>query len=167
MTLAAVGDAALTAAVAEAEAVRRTAQARAEDLLGSARAEAAAVVSQRWALAERLADAEERDQLARARAEARETVLRAQELVLTDAIEAAHAAARRLSRDPRYGQLETRLVADARERLSGAGRVEIVPAAGGGFMARAGSRQIDDSLDAQVDRCLEAMAGEMGVLWRE
>lgn len=166
MTLATVGDAALTAAIADAEALRRAAQARAEDLLGSARAEATGLVSQRRALAERLADAEEGDQLARARAEARETVLRAQELVLTEAIEAAHAAARRLSRDPRYEHLEARLVADARERLSSAGRVEIVPVAGGGFMARAGSRQIDESLDAQVDRCLAAMAGEMAVLWR-
>ncbi len=167
MTLAAVGDAALASAAAEAEAVRRTAQARAEDLRASARAEAAALVARWRALAERLSDAEERDQLARTRAEVREAVLRAQELVLIEATQAAHAAAHRLSADARYRRLESRLAADARERLAVAGRVQIVPAPGGGFLARAGSRQIDDSLDAQVDRCLEAMAGEMEALWRE
>jgi vacuolar-type H+-ATPase subunit E/Vma4 len=165
MTLAAVGDAALAAATADAEAVRRTAQARAEELLEAARAEAAERVARRRALADRLADAEERDYLARARAEARETVLRAQEFVLIEATGAAHGPPRRLSADPRYERLERRLAADAHERLSAAGRVRIVPTAGGGFLARAGSRQIDDSLDAQVDRCLEAMAGEMEVLW--
>ncbi len=167
MTLAAVGDAALTAAAAEAEALRGTAQARAEHLLASARAEAASLVARWQALGERLAEAEERDRLARARADARETVLRAQEFVLIEAIEAAHAAARQLRGDRRYKRLERRLAADARERLSAAGPVQIVPAPEGGFLARGGSRQIDDSLNAQVDRCLEAMAGEMEVLWRE
>ena len=167
MTLAAVGEAALAAATAEAEALRAAAQSRAEQLLAAAHAEAAARLAQRRALAERLADAEEREQLARARAEARAVVLRAQESVLIEATEAAHRAARRLTADPRYEVVDRRLAAEARDRLSPWGQVQIVSCPEGGFVARAGSRQIDDSLDAQVDRCLEAMAGEMEALWRE
>ncbi len=167
MTLDAVGDAALDAASAEAEGLRRAAQAAAEQLLATARADAAATVARWRALAERLADAQERELLARARAESRGTVLRAQESVLTEATEAAHRAARRLWADPRYELLETRLAAEARERLSAGSPVQVVPSPGGGFVAHAGSRQIDDSLDAQVDRCLGSMAGEIEALWRE
>ena len=123
MTLAAVGEAALAAATAEAEALRAAAQARAEQLLAAAHAEAAARLAQRRALAERLADAEEREQLARARAEARAVVLRAQESVLIEATEAAHRAARRLRGDPRYEVVERRLAAEARDRLSLWGQV--------------------------------------------
>ena len=167
MTLAAVGEAALAAASAEAEALRAAAHASAEQLLAAARAEAAALLAQRRALAERLADAEERARLARARAEARAVVLRAQESVLVEATDAAHQAARRLREDPRYEVVERRLADEAHERLSLWGRVRVDPCPEGGFVARAGSRQIDDSLAAQVDRCLEAMPGEMEALWRE
>jgi vacuolar-type H+-ATPase subunit E/Vma4 len=167
MTLAAVGDAALAVATAQAEALRREADVRAADLLAAARAEAAALVARQRALAERLADAQEREQLARARAEARAVVLRAQESVLIEATEAARRGAGRLRGDPRYEVVERRLAAEARDRLSPWGQVQIVFCPEGGFVARAGSRQIDDSLDAQVDRCLKAMAAEMEALWRE
>jgi vacuolar-type H+-ATPase subunit E/Vma4 len=165
--LAAVSDAALAAATGEAEAIRAAAQTRAERLLAAARTEAAELVAHRRAVAERLADAQEREQLARARAEAREAVLRAQESVLIDAADAARAAARRLKGDPRYEVLERRLAVEARERLSADGPVQIILCSQGGFVARAGSRQIDDSLDAQVDRSLEAMSGDMKALWGE
>jgi len=166
MTLAAVEDAALASASAQADAIRRAAQACAEQLAEDARAEAVAVIAQRRAAAERLADQEEQQHLAQARAEARATVLRAQRSVLTDAVSAARAAVRELSEDSRYRGLLERLANDARERLAAAGPVHITALPDGGLVARAGSREIDYSLDAQLDRCCGAMASELERLWR-
>ena len=156
----------LRVAAEEAQAIRRAGDGHAEAIIAQARAEAAALIERRCAAAERLAELEARDRLAEARARARGTVLRAQQSALTEASAAAHATVARLVGDPRYGQLLERLAADARERLAPPGPVEITPAPDGGFVARAGSREIDYSLAAQVDRVLEAMAGELERLWR-
>ena len=166
MTLVAVQDAALVAARANADTLRSGAAERAGALLAAARSDALAMVDQRRAAAERLADQERQAGLAEARAEARSIVLRAQQSVLADATAEAYAAARRLVSDPRYEPLIKRLTVEARERLSPAGTVVIVAAPGGGLLARAGSREIDYSLDAQVDRSLEALSGELERLWR-
>ena len=94
-------------------------------------------------------------------------MLQAQRSVLRDATEAAHAAAGRLVGEPRYERLLERLVAEARERLDANGDVRADPCCGG---RRGGSRgqppAVDYSLRAQVDRCLEALAGELERLWR-
>jgi len=164
MTLEAVQEAAVADASAEADAIRRGAHERAEQVLAGARAEAAALLAERRGAAERLADLEERERLAQARAQARATVLRAQQAMLTEAVAAVRSAAHRLVEDRRYRQVVEQLAADARERLPDP--VEIVRVPAGGFIARAGSRQIDYSLDAQVDRCLAAMADELERLWR-
>jgi len=166
VTLAVARAAALADAHAEAEVIRRAATERAADLLVAARTEADALVARRRADAERLAEREQRERLAQARAQARWIVLHAQRAVLAAAASAAHTAARELVRDPGYERLLARLSAEARERLAPTGTTEIVPAPGGGVIARAGSREIDYSLDTQVERCLEAMAGELQRLWR-
>jgi vacuolar-type H+-ATPase subunit E/Vma4 len=166
VTLEAVQESAVGIASAEADAIRCVARERAKMIIDEARAEAAALIAQRRAAAERLADLEEQERLAEARGEARARVLRAQRSVLIDARRAAHVAVRLLVDDPRYERLLERLAADARERLAPVGPVQITALPEGGFVARAGSREIDYSLDAQLDRCLRAMASELGRLWR-
>ncbi len=166
VTLAAVQDAALGSASTAADAARRAGQARVERIIAEAGVEASAVVARRRDEAQRLADAEARERIAWARAEARAIVLRAQRTLLAEATAAARAAARRLVDDPRYESLLERLAADARARLPAAGPVQIVTAPSGGLVARAGSREIDYSLDAQVERALDALAGELDRLWR-
>jgi hypothetical protein len=166
VTLATVQDASLATASADAKAIRRAAQERAAAIIDQARAEAAALIAARRAAAARLADLEARERLAEARGEARAIVLRAQRSVLVGARSAVHAAARRLVDDSRYDRLIERLAVEARERLAPAGPVQIVRLAQGGLVARAGSREIDYSLGAQVDRWLEAMASELERLWQ-
>ena len=165
-TIAAVRELELRVAAEEAEAIRRAGDGHAKTILAQAREEATALIAQRCAAAERLAELEGRDHLAEARAHARGTVLRAQRSALTEARAAAHAMVRDVVGDPRLGQLLERLAADARERLAPAGPVEIAPAPDGGFVARSGTREIDCSLGAQVDRVLDAMAGKFERLWR-
>jgi vacuolar-type H+-ATPase subunit E/Vma4 len=157
---------ALSAASAEANKLRSAAQDRAERLIEDAVAETAALVRRWRAAAEQLADLEERRRLAAARAEARAKVLRAQSSVRTQAIAAAHAAARQLVGDPRFELLLDRLSSEARGRLSAAGRVDLAPAPDGGFVARAGSHEIDYRLDTQVDRQIQSMAHELERLWQ-
>ncbi len=164
--LEAVRDAVLADASAQADALRAAARERAERILAGARAEASALLGERRDAVTRLADLHERERLAEARAQAAATVLAARRRVLTEARSAVVTAARRLTADPRYEPLLERLAADARRRLRDGEPVRIVPVADGGFIAHAGSRQIDCSLDAQVDRCLEAMAGELERVWR-
>lgn len=166
MKLAAVEDTALSAAHAEAERIRSAARERAEQLVDDAIAEAAALQARWRATAEQLADIEERRRLAEARAQARAEVLRAQWSVRTQAVAAAHAAARGLVGDSRYELLLDRLSQDARSRLSGDGPVQLVASPGGGFVAQAGTREIDYSLHTQVDRCVQSMAHELELLWR-
>jgi len=166
VTLVAVEEAARATAQADARALVEAARASAAALLATARAQSAALIQERRAAAERLADLEREMTLAAARAEARTIVLHAQQSVLADASTAAHAAVRRLVSGPGYGGLVERMAADARERLQRAGPVQIVAAPGGGIVARAGSREIDYSLDAQVDRWLEALPDALERLWR-
>lgn len=166
VTLEAVQVAALATASAEADAIRRAARERAGQIINEARADATALIARRCAAAERLADLEERERLADARAEARSTVLRAQRSVLIEASSAAHAAVRRLVGGSRYERMVKRLATDARERLAPAGPVQIAALPEGGLVARAGSHEINYSLDAQVDRYLQAMASELKRLWQ-
>jgi vacuolar-type H+-ATPase subunit E/Vma4 len=166
VTLEAVRDAALADASSHADRTRRAAEERAEQIIADGRAEAASVVARHRAAAESLADLEERARLAEARTQAHAVVLQAQRSVLRDATEAAHARARQLADDPRYERLIEHLVAEARERLGTDSEVELIAAPEGGVVARAGSRQLDYSLHAQVDRCLEALASELERLWR-
>lgn len=165
-TLDAVRQAELRAASDEADAIRRAADRRAEGIVTQARADADALIARRRAAAEQLAGLEERERIAEARAQARGTVLHAQRSVLTDARAAAHTAARGLVGDARMERLLERLAADARQRLAPAGPVQASAASDGGFVARVGSREIDYSIGAQVDRILEGMAGELERLWR-
>ena len=165
-TLDAVRQAELGAASDEADAIRRAAERRAEGIVTQAHADADALIARRCAAAERLAALEERERLADARAQARRTVLRAQRSVLTDAGAAAHATARRLAEEGRLERRLERLAADARERLGPAGSVQTIASSDGGFVARVGSREIDYSIGAQVDRILDGMASELERLWR-
>ncbi|HTP18535.1 MAG TPA: V-type ATP synthase subunit E family protein [Solirubrobacteraceae bacterium] len=162
----AVREVELHAASEQADGIRRTAEGGAEQILLQAKAEASGVIARRCAAAERLAQLDERERLAEARAGARGTVLRAQRAVLIDARAAGHRAVRDLVGDPRLERLLHRLAADARKRLAMAGPVQIVATSDGGFVARAGTHEIDYSLRAQVDRIVDAMAGELERLWR-
>ena len=166
MTLAAVQEVALAEAAAQAQGVRDAARERAEQTVAAARAETATLLAERHSAAERLADREEREQLAHARAQASVTVLSAQRTVLVQARAAARTAVGQLVDDPRYSHLQERLKADAHHRLQDDEPVRIVPAVDGGFVAYAGSRLIDYSLTALLDRCLEAMQSELERLWR-
>lgn len=166
VTLDAVRQAELRVASGEADEIRRAADGRVQGIVAQARADADALITRRCAAAERLAALEERERLAQARTQAREIVLRAQRLVLTDAVAAAHAAARKLAADARLERLLEQLAIDARERLASAGSVETIAASDGGFVARLGSREIDYSIHSQVDRILEEMASELEHLWR-
>lgn len=165
-SIATVRELELRVATEEATAIRRGGEDRAEEIVAQARAEAAALIERRCAAAERLADLQARDRVAEARARARGTVLRAQQSVLSEAHASAHAMVRDLIGDPRLNRLLERLAADARERLAPVGPVELIEAPDGGFVARAGTREIDCSLGAQVDRVLDAMASEFERLWR-
>ena len=164
--LGAVRVAELRAASDEADAIRLSGHSRAEQIVTQARAQADALIRRRCAAAEQLAELEARTRLAEARAQARGTVLRAQRAVLGEARTAVHTAVRDLAGDPRLERLLEDLAADARERLAPAGPVEIVTSPDGGFVARSGSREIDYSLAAQVDRFLDTIAGELERLWR-
>jgi hypothetical protein len=152
--------------MSRAVAARNGAIAAVRELELHARADAASLIERRCAAAERLAALEARDRLAEVRAHARATVLRAQQGVLSEARASVHAVVRELVGDPRLDRRLERLAADARERLADAGPVELTQTPDGGFVARAGSREIDCSLRAQVDRCLDAMAAELEQLWR-
>lgn len=164
--LATATGAALAGHRAQADAIRAAAERAREDLLTRTRAEAEQIIAARRASAARLADIEERERLVGARADARAIVLGAQRAVLMQATAAAHAAGSALRGDPRYRALMRRCRDDAQARLAGAGTVTIAEAPGGGIIARAGSREIDYSLPAQVDRCLRAMGTELTGLWR-
>jgi vacuolar-type H+-ATPase subunit E/Vma4 len=165
-SLDAVEEALLACAREDARVLVSEATHAAHALLGDARARAAALVEQRRAAAGRLADLECGARVAVARTEARELVLRAQQSVLTDTCAAAHVAVRRLARGPRYRRLVERFSDEARERLAAAGPVQIAAAPGGGVLARAGSREIDYSLDTQMDRILEGSPDALEALWR-
>ena len=164
--ISAVRELELRVAAEEAEAIRRAGDGRAEQIIAHARVEAAALIERRTTAAQRLAELEERDRLAEMRTRARGTVLRAQQSALSGARASAHAVVRELVDDPRVNRLLERLAADARERLASAGPVELIEIPDGGFVARAGTREIDCSLRAQVDRFLDAMAGELERLWQ-
>jgi vacuolar-type H+-ATPase subunit E/Vma4 len=164
--IAAVRELELRVSAEEADAIRRAGDGHAERITGQARADAAALIERRCAAAERLAALEARDRLAEVRAVARGTVLHAQRCALTEARASAHATVRELVGDPRLDRLLERLAADAHERLADAGPVELSEASDGGFVARAGTREIDCSLRALVDRFLDAMAVELEHLWR-
>lgn len=166
MTLEAAQRAALDSASSEAHAIERAARNRAEQIVVEAREHAAVLLAERRAAAEALANLEERERLAQARGDARATVLRAQRAVLDGATTAARAAALQLIHDPRYMRLNAALAAEARKRLAGSGPVRIVTAPNGGFVARAGSRELDYSLSTQVDRHLDALGEELERLWR-
>ena len=166
MTLEAVQNAALDGASADAHAIQSAARNRAEQTVADARAHAAALLAERRAAAEALADLEEHERLAQARGDARAIVLRAQRAVLNGATAAARTAAVALIDDPRYERLNEALAAEARQRLAGSGPVQIVTAPNGGLVARAGSRELDYSLSAQVERLLDALGEQLERLWR-
>ncbi len=145
--------------------IREATEERARRLLADAHAEARTLLAEQHASAERRAELAERRRIAQARADAHALVLHAQRAVLAEARQAAYAAAQALREDPRYAQLSERLAARARARLASAGPVRIVAAPDGGLLARAGSLQIDNSLSAQVERCLQGLASELRRLW--
>lgn len=167
MTLESAQLAVLADAARRAERLRRGAEQDRAQLLAGARAEAEALLARRLAIAERLAERERRERLAEARADARRVVLRARRTVLSDTSQAAHAAARELARQPVYAKLMAVLSAEAKERLSTpTEHAHVARAPGGGIVARAGSREIDYSLDSQVNRCMQSLSAELERLWR-
>lgn len=166
VTLDAVRNSALTQARAEAEAIRKAAQQQADQILTAAREARAALIAASRAAADRIADVEERERLADVRARARATILAAQQTLVAEATSAAGTRAQTLAQDPRFKALVDRLAESAQVRFQGAGQLEISPSPTGGFIARAGSTQLDYSLDAQLDRCLESMAEELEGLWK-
>lgn len=166
MTLDTVERDALAQAQEQARAIRDEAQARARELVAAARAQADARLEEARGRANHQAELAERRRLAQARADAHALVLHAQRSVLVEARAAAHTAAAALREDPRYLRTRARLAAQAQARLTAVGPVQVAPTPDGGVIVRAGSLQIDHSLGAQVERCLQRSASELQRLWR-
>ena len=158
--------AALQATREQADALVREAGARAEQTLEQARREADAVRARIAAAAQAQAQAHALASVSAAHAEAHGLVLAAQRSVLEQARTAAREAAGALLTDKRYAALLERLAAQARMRLADDGEVSVVAAPQGGLVALTTSRRLDYSLDACVDRALDAMASELESLWK-
>ena len=78
----------------------------------------------------------------------------------------ALAAAARLRTDPSYAELLQRLERAARADLGKDAVVELAAGGAGGIVARVGSRIVDYSLPALVDRCIAALGERAAELWR-
>lgn len=146
-------------AIAAAEADRRTrlaeAQASAEEIVASARA-AGEVDARRDAAAATAA----------ARRRARSAALAARLELYEELRRQALAAAPELRAKPSYEELLRRLERAARADLGADALVERDPGGAGGVVARAGSRMVDYSLPALVERCLGALGERVEELWR-
>jgi vacuolar-type H+-ATPase subunit E/Vma4 len=154
--------AALRQARVEAEALEVAARAAAAATVADAEARAAALVEARRADARALARLRGERTRAQGRRQANGTLMRARR----DAYEAlrhhAHQELGELPRRPEHAALVERLEHDARRRL---GTPRIEPAPDGGILATAGTRRLDYSLAARLERCLAALGEELEALW--
>jgi cell division septum initiation protein DivIVA len=155
----------LADARAEAEQTIRAAGQQAQALVAQAREEAARLVASARAEGEAEAAVEADRWLALARSDARTEILEARREQYETLRREAQAAAQSLRGTAGYERLLARLERRAREQLGAAATLER-DAAAGGLVARAGKRQVDYTLVALVERCLERVSAEVERLWR-
>lgn len=133
--------------------------------LAEAEARAKALVKQARLEGERAAAGEALRRRSVGRRRARELRLRAQQALLDEVRTRAREAALALSEDPRYPELLERLRRIAIAQLGSEAELEIDPPSVGGVIARAGSVRVDYTLPALAERTLEALNGELELLW--
>jgi hypothetical protein len=157
-------DALLEDARAKAAAELAEAAGRATRQREAAESEGAAVVERARAEGAAAADAENAAQQALARRQARALVLAARNDVYEELRRRARTAAHDLRGTPDYRALQERLAATARSQLGADARLELDPP-GGGVVATSGTRRVDYSLDALVERCIELLGSRAERLW--
>ena len=173
MTLEPLHAALLAEAHATAQRLDDEARRGADTIVAEAEQRAAASVARHIEEARALAHARGERERAEAHRRARAVVLSARSEAFAELARRAHDAARAIADGPEFAAHVARLTEDARSRLAGAGpgaggdgaAVEIAPAPGGGIIAHAGTRWIDCSLTAEVDRALAAATPDLDALW--
>ena len=158
------------------EALRRSAEGMADQIVADARRRAASLRAEAEAEARRITDgaaaqgeadarADARSRSSRTRRAARERVLAAQEELRLELLRQLRDGAAAARHDPRYGLLLAKLAAKARESL-GADAV-LTESPEGGIAAVAGTRRLDLSLPALALREAERTPEEVSQLWLE
>ncbi len=164
MSLQALRAASLRTAGEEAERLLDSARERANQTIAEAQRQAADLLEGARAQAHEQARRLVAAGVAQARREARHSVLAAREAALERLHERAHRATASLRDDPDYARLVERLAEDARARLR-PGPAEVLAAPDGGVIVRGPGRQIDLTLNSQVERCLHDLGARVEVLW--
>jgi vacuolar-type H+-ATPase subunit E/Vma4 len=111
----------------------------------------------------------ERDALRRravAKRRARELRLAAQRELIDELRMRSKGAALGLRKDPRYEELLDRLSKLAKSQLGADAEVEADQPELGGVVAYAGSRSVDYTLPALVDRAIAELDGQLETLWQ-
>jgi vacuolar-type H+-ATPase subunit E/Vma4 len=155
----------LTDASEEADRVLAAADREAAEITASADAEMAAARQRAEGRGRRSAEARADQLLAQARSDAHRHVLETKEAIRRRLVAAVHEAALGLRNDERYPMLLDRLEAMARRQLGADATIERDPPDVGGVRAGTADRRVDYSLIALSDRALQTMADEMARLW--
>lgn len=155
--LAPVRQALRAAAQKQAAELRDAARRQADALLDAARAEAEGILAAAVDEGEAAARSETALRSARARREAHELVLAQRSSLRHELHRRVREAAVRLTSDPRYPGLVTRLSEQCRELLGPDSTVSESP--DGGVVAEAGSRRLDLSLPVLAEISLASMPG--------
>jgi vacuolar-type H+-ATPase subunit E/Vma4 len=160
-------DALLGEARAEAQRLLAAADERAATGLVEAEKEGKALVERSRAEGEAAAAMAGAREQAQARRLARALLLAARREVYEELVARSRAAAEALRDDPVYESLLDRWSAAAREQLGDDAVLALDPPSTGGVLASSGSRHVDYTLHALVDRCLDRLGGELGRLWSD
>lgn len=147
------------AALAEADRAAAAELARAAE-------EAAAIVERARRDGATAAELEWMHERALARRQSQRLVLEARRAVYDAFRREAHEAALRVREGDRYPALLERLAQAAREQLGEEAALEIDPPGLGGVRGHMDGREVDYTLPALADRCIESLAGEIEQLWR-
>lgn len=163
VALAPVREGLLAQARADADATLAAADADVAAVLAEAREQAATILADARARGERDAATLEARERARARREGRSAVLQAQRVAYEELGRRGREAAQLLRADPGYPALVARLTDRARAELGPGAVVREHP--GGGVVAEATGRRLDDTLEALADRALADLGSEVQGLW--
>ena len=165
MTLDPLRAAALGEATARADAILAEAAEQARARLARADAAAAALVERArhdGAAAAELTAAHGR---ARARGDARALVLAERSAIYERVRQEAAEAVLRLRDAPEYSALLERLAAKAHAQLGEGAEVDVGCPEIGGVVGRAGSRSVNYTLPALVERCIAELGTQIEALW--
>ncbi|MGZ4400298.1 MAG: hypothetical protein ACXVYM_05450 [Gaiellaceae bacterium] len=134
--------------------------------LAAARQSVSEAVASARAAGETEAGLEAAQARAGARRRARSIILAARLELYQELRRQALKAAAEVPAKPAYTALLERLEGAARSELGADAVVERDPGGAGGVVARSGSRVVDYSLPALVDRCVAALGERIEELWR-